>query len=137
MTLSVDVPEKYLLFKYSRSSGPGGQNVNKVNTRVILLFNLLECPIFSDVQKHRMLGNLRGHISQNGIIKVVSQKYRTQNANRVAAVEKLKQILAQSLKEKPVRRKTMVPQWAKQKQLQSKRMRSTIKQLRAEKDFEV
>ncbi len=137
MVQRIDVPEDSLIFKYSRSSGPGGQNVNKVSTKVTLFFDLPGCSVFSDVQKHRIQENLGGRIDRNGIIKVVSQKYRTQNANRVATVEKLKQLLAESLKEKPVRRKTAVPQWAKQRRIQSKRKRSAIKQLRTEKDFEV
>ncbi len=137
MALNIDVPEDSLIFKYSRSSGPGGQNVNKVSTKVTLFFDLPGCAAFSDVQKQRMLKDLEGRINKNGIIKVVSQKYRTQNANRQAAVEKLKQLLAQSLKEKSIRRKTQVPQWAQQKRLRTKRKRSAIKQLRTAKDFEV
>jgi ribosome-associated protein len=137
MAQHINVPDDSLIFKYSRSSGPGGQNVNKVSTKVTLFFDLSKCTAFSDVHKQRMLKNLEGRIDKNGAIKVISQKYRTQSANRQAAVEKLKQLLTESLKEKPIRRKTHVPQWAKQKRLQSKRKRSVKKQLRAEKDFEV
>jgi ribosome-associated protein len=137
MAQRINVPEDSLIFKYSRSSGPGGQNVNKVNTKVTLFFDLLGCPVFSDAQKQRMLENLKGRIGKDGILKVISQKYRTQSANRQVVVERLKRLLSESLKEKPIRRKPPVPQWPKQKRLQSKRTRSAIKQLRAEKDFEV
>jgi ribosome-associated protein len=137
MAQRIDVPDDSLIFKYSRSSGPGGQNVNKVSTKVTLFFDLAGCSTFSDVQKHQILKGLKGRIDKDGVIKVISQKHRTQNANRVAAVEKLKQLLAESLKEKPIRRKTAVPQWAKQKRLQTKRKRSVKKQLRTEKNFEV
>ena len=137
MAEKIEISETDFIFKYSRSGGPGGQNVNKVSTRVALFFDLPRCSVFSDVQKHRILKNLKGRIDKNGVIKVVSQRHRTQNANRVAAVEKLKQLLAESLKEKPIRRKTAVPYWAQQKRLQTKRKRSTIKHLRTEKDFEV
>jgi ribosome-associated protein len=136
MAQRIDVSEDSLIFKYSRSSGPGGQNVNKVSTKVTLFFDLFGCAAFSDNQKHLIQKNLEGRIDKNGVIKVVSQKYRTQSANRQAAVGKLKQLLAAALKEKPIRRKTAVPQWAKQKRLRSKRKRSAIKLLRAEKDFE-
>lgn len=136
MAQRIDVPDDALIFKYSRSSGPGGQNVNKVSTKVTLFFDLANSSIFSDIQKNRILKDLAGRVDKDGVVKVVSQKYRTQNANRRYTIEKLRTLLTESLREKPVRRKTQVPRWAKQKRLESKRKRSSIKQLRAEKGFE-
>lgn len=136
MAQRIDVPEDALVFKYSRSSGPGGQNVNKVSTKVTLFFDLAHSSIFSDIQKNGVLKNLAGRVDKNGVLKIVSQKCRTQNANRKCAIEKLKELLTEAVRERPMRRKTQVPRWAKQKRLESKRKRSSIKQLRAEKGFE-
>lgn len=125
------IPEDELSFKFSRSGGPGGQNVNKVNTRVTLLFDVASCESFSDVQKKRILKRLATRANKNGVIRVVSQRYRTQKANRGAVVERLVELLREALKKKPVRKKTAVPYAARQKRLEQKRRRSLLKQQRA------
>jgi ribosome-associated protein len=131
---SISISEDKLVFKYSRSSGPGGQNVNKVNSRVTLLFDVVNCDSFSDVQKKRILRRLATRADRNGILRVVSQKHRTQKANRVAAVERLGELLTGALRTRPVRKKTRVPQWAKEKRLQEKKRRSLLKKQRASID---
>jgi ribosome-associated protein len=127
------ISEDELVFKVSRSSGPGGQNVNKVNTRVTLLFDLANCKSFSDEQKQRMLKRLAKRVDKAGTLRVVSQKYRTQRANRKAAIERLRQLLLEGLKKPPVRRRTKMPLAAKQKRLENKRHRSLLKQRRAKR----
>ena len=119
-----------LVFKYSRSSGPGGQNVNKLNTRVTLFFDVTNCSTLSPSQKKRILNKLATRADKNGVVRVVSQKYRTQNANRRAAIERLTSLIADALKRKPRRRKTSVPKWANQKRLTEKKKRSQLKKLR-------
>jgi len=118
-------------FRYSRSAGPGGQNVNKVNTRATLLFDVLKCRSFTDLQKKRILSHLVKRTDKNGCIRVVSRKYRTQKANRRTALERLGTLLQQALKTKPVRKKTKVPQSAHQKRLDEKKHRGRIKKQRA------
>jgi len=129
------ISENELVFKTSRSSGPGGQNVNKVNTRVTLLFDLANCEGLSDVQKQRILARLKSRTDKNGVIRAVSQKYRTQPANRRAAVERLGQLLADAMKTKPARKKTQVSYSAKQRRLRDKRKRSLLKQQRASRNL--
>ena len=119
-----------LIFKYSRSSGPGGQNVNKLNTRVTLFFDVTNCATLSPSQKKRILNKLATRADKNGVVRVVSQKYRTQNANRRAAIERLTSLIADALKRKLRRRKTSVPKWAKEKRLTEKKKRSKLKKLR-------
>ena len=119
-----------LVFKYSRSSGPGGQNVNKLNTRVTLFFDVTNCSTLSPSQKKRILNKLATRADKNGVVRVVSQKYRTQNANRRAAIERLTSLIADALKRKLQRRKTSVPKWANQKRLTEKKKRSQLKKLR-------
>ena len=125
-----------IVFKFSRSSGPGGQNVNKVNTRVTLFFDLANAAGFTDAQKNRILRRLATRANKNGVIRVVSQRYRTQKANRECAVERLVELLREALKRRAVRKETPVPRWAKEKRLAEKKRRSQLKQQRAEKDFE-
>jgi len=129
------IREGELIFKASRSGGPGGQNINKVSTRVTLFFDLANCESFSDVQKQRILARLTTRTDKNGVIRVVSQKFRTQKANRKAAVERLQELLRESLKTRPVRKKTKVPSAIKQRRLEQKRRRSLLKQQRAKRSW--
>ena len=110
--------------------------MNKLNTRVTLFFDVANTTSFSDEQKKRILKRLATRADKDGVIRVVSQKYRTQKANRRVAIERLVELLREALKKKPVRKKTKVPEWAKQKRLEEKKRRSMLKQRRAEKDFE-
>lgn len=135
ITDNIFIHENELVFKASRSAGPGGQNVNKVNTRITLLFDVANCESLSDAQKQRILSRLSTRADKNGILRVASQKFRTQSANRKAAVERLQQLLAGALKARPVRRKTKVPYAAKQRRLAEKKRRSLLKQQRAKRNF--
>ncbi len=135
ITDKIFISEERIIFKASRSSGPGGQNVNKVNTRITLLFDVSNCESFSDEQKQRVLKRLATRADKNGVIRVVSQKYRTQKANRRAAVERLCEFLKEALESKPKRKKTKVPYAAKQKRLEEKKQRSLLKQRRAKKNW--
>ncbi len=131
----VFISEDDLIFKASRSSGPGGQNVNKVNTRITLMFDVAHCEGFSDVQKQRILKRLATRADKNGVIRVASQKFRTQQANRRAAVERLQILLRDALKARPIRKKTKVPYSAKRRRLEEKRQRSFLKQQRTKRDW--
>ena len=136
ITDGVFISEDELVFKASRSSGPGGQNVNKVNTRITLFFDVAGCEVLSDIQKQRILTRLSTRADKNGIIRVVSQKFRTQKANRRAALGRLQELLREAVKTKPVRKKTKVPERARLRRLEEKKRRSMLKRQRAEKDFE-
>ncbi len=135
ITSEISIPEDELVFKASRSGGPGGQNVNKVNTRVTVFFDVTNCQSLSDAQKRRILTRLATRTDKNGVLRVVSQKHRTQKANRRAAVERLQQLLADALKTRPVRRKTKVPYAAKQRRLGEKRRRSLLKRQRDKRNI--
>ncbi len=134
ITSEMSISEDELVFKASRSGGPGGQNVNKVNTRVTVFFDVTNCESLSDVQKRRILTRLRTRTDKNGVLRVVSQKYRTQRANREAAIERLQQLLADALKTRAVRKKTKVSYAARQRRLEAKRRRSLIKRQRAKRN---
>ena len=136
ITKDIFIDEDELVFKASRSGGPGGQNVNKVNTRVTLFFDVSGCGAFSDIQKQRILSRLSTRANKDGVIRVVSQKFRTQKVNRRATVERLQELLREALKTRPVRKKTKVPERARLRRLEEKKRRSMLKRERAEKNFE-
>jgi ribosome-associated protein len=129
------INEDELVFKFSRSGGPGGQNVNKVNTRITLLFDVANCSNLSDWQKQRILTRLATRSDKNGVLRVVSQKFRTQRANRNAAVERLQQLLTDVLKTMPIRKKSKVSYAAKKRRLEEKKRRSLLKRQRSAKNL--
>ncbi len=129
-TEGVPIPESELIFKASRSSGPGGQNVNKLNTRVTVLFDVAGSPTLSEEQKQQVLSRLAGRIDKEGVLHVAAQKHRSQEANRRAAVERLQQLVREALAPMPVRKKTKAPVAARERRLQEKKQRSDRKQQR-------
>ena len=133
---NTSIREDELVFKFSRSGGPGGQNVNKLNTRVTLSFDVANASNLSDEQKTRILRRLATRVDKSGVLKVVSQRYRTQKANRNAATERLIELLREALRKRRVRKKTKTPVWAKERRLEEKKRRGRIKRQRTEKDFE-
>jgi ribosome-associated protein len=129
------IPESELVFQASRSSGPGGQNVNKLNTRVTVLFDLGTSPSLSEEQKQQVLSRLSTRIDKAGVLHVTSQKHRSQEANRREAVERLQQLVRETLKPKPVRKKTRVPAAARERRLVEKKRRSDRKQQRTGRNW--
>ncbi len=127
---SIEIPADAFWFRASRSGGPGGQNVNKVNTRVTVFFDVAGSPFLADNQKKRLLTALSSRTDKNGVIRAVSQKHRTQRANREAATERLAGLMAQALRGKRSRRKTAVPHREKQKRLDRKKRRGELKRIR-------
>jgi ribosome-associated protein len=131
----IAIAENELMFKASRSSGPGGQNVNKLNTRITLLFHVRDSSGLSSDQKSRVLSRLATRIDKEGVLRIVSQKFRTQDANRRAAIERLQQLLAEALKLTPIRKKTRATAGARERRLSRKRHRGIVKRERTGRDW--
>ena len=127
----LEIPDEELDFATSRSSGPGGQNVNKVNTRVTLLFYVDRSPALSPKQRELLHSRLGGRINRVGVLRVVSQRHRTQLANRDAAVERFVRLLRDALTEKPKRIPPAVPRQARARRLEEKRRRGGLKRERS------
>src|SRR5664280_3566590 len=85
------------------SGGPGGQNVNKVATKVTLTFDVAASPSLTDAQRDRIRARLATRISKDGVLQVVSQRHRTQGANRAAALERFVELLRDALAEEAPR----------------------------------
>jgi ribosome-associated protein len=126
----LEIQESEISYTFSRSGKPGGQNVNKVNTRVTLLFDVEASPSLSDRQRYIIREKLATRIGKDGILRVVSQRHRTQKANREAALNRFIALLAGALKPRRRRRPTTVPQEVKEGRLEAKKRRSRIKRAR-------
>jgi ribosome-associated protein len=131
ITDQLSIPKEELKFTSSRSSGPGGQHVNKVSTRVTLRFDLANSASLTPKQKQRILIRLATRISKQGVLRVVSQKTRSQAANKEAALERFVVLLQQALRKPPQRKPTTTSSAAKQKRLDEKKHRGQMKRKRA------
>jgi ribosome-associated protein len=127
----VAVPEREITFTASRSGGPGGQNVNKLNTRITLAFDVAASPSLSPEQKARIRERLATRISGNGILRVTSQRFRTQSANREAALERFVELLRTALAERARRVRTRPTALARERRVASKKLRGRLKAQRA------
>ena len=114
----------------SRSSGPGGQNVNKVNTKIEIRLNITASLILTDDEKLILLTKMANKINSNGDLIVTAQSERTQLANKEVAIHKLNRMISNALKVKKKRRPTRVPKASKEKRLQTKHIVSEKKENR-------
>jgi ribosome-associated protein len=122
--------EDELVFKTSRSSGPGGQNINKLNTKVAAIFDIENSRRLSREQKQIILKKLTCRLTKDKKLIVTSQKFRTQKANRDFAVEKLCEIIQAALKRPKPRKATKSTTAAVEKRLKQKKFKSLLKQQR-------
>lgn len=126
------IPLREIRYRHSRSSGPGGQNVNKVNTRVTLLFDINTSAALNEFQRRRIMQRLKTRITRDGVLRVVAVRHRTQAANRRAALHRFATLLADALAHAKPRKKTAVPRFAHEQRLRDKARRSKTKRARAE-----
>jgi ribosome-associated protein len=112
---------------FSRSGGPGGQNVNKVSSRVTLAFDVVGSGSLTASQKERLARLAGRRLAKDGVLRLVSQATRDQARNLEDARERLKALVLAALPEPVVRRPTKVSRAAKRKRLQAKRRRGDLK----------
>lgn len=121
---------KELIFSASRSGGPGGQNVNKVNSKITLKFDVAYSQILSEEEKQVILEKLSAQLTKDGVLLLTAQDKRSQLENKEAAIAKLERLLARAFKKEKVRKATKPSKAAVQKRIVGKKRLSEKKQWR-------
>ena len=124
------IPVSELVFRFSRSSGPGGQHVNRSESRVELLFDVRTSPSLSDDQRQRLLQRLRTQLDKDGVLHVVSSETRSQLENRMRSLARFQTLLTNALRRRKRRIPTTPSAAARERRLSFKRARSRVKQSR-------
>jgi ribosome-associated protein len=127
---SLWIPRAELVFRATRSGGPGGQHVNTSSTRVELAWDVGGSPSLTDEQRARLLEKLANRINAEGVLLIAASEHRSQHQNREAAVDRFAALVRQALVVPKARRKTRPPRAAKEARLQAKKRRSATKRLR-------
>ena len=130
VTSQLSIPEQELRFRASRSSGPGGQNVNKVNTRVTLHFDVRRSPSLTAGQKSLVCRKLKTRISKEGVLYLYAQRAASQAMNRADVLDKFCRLLHEALAPRKIRKETRISQPSIEKRLDEKKRRGRVKQLR-------
>ncbi len=121
------IPLDTLLFRFSRSSGPGGQHVNRSATRVELVFDVTGSLILTDQQRAQVHEALASYIDKEGVLRLVSQRTRSQWRNRQDVLARFQFLLDQALRPRKERRPISPPRVSKVRRMAEKRRRSQIK----------
>jgi ribosome-associated protein len=127
MNISKADLQREVIYKTSRSGGKGGQNVNKVSTKVELLFNVEQSAFFSEEEKQLLLQKLQSRLNRDGYVQVMSEEERSQYLNKEKAIEKLHHLLARALFVPKTRKATKPSKAMKEARLENKRLQSAKK----------
>jgi len=127
------IPASEVFFTSSRSSGKGGQHVNKVNTKVSLIFDLAASPTLTVEQKDLLKHRLGNRINKQGILRLDADRQRSRRGNQEEVIQRFLRLLRDALQPRIPRKKTKPSLKAKQKRLQGKKQRSQLKQQRTER----
>lgn len=129
----VQIPLAELNFRFTTSSGPGGQHANRAATRVTLLFDVANSPSLDEATRRRLLKKLAPRLDKEGVLQVHSQETRSQVQNREAAVARFQSLLAAALVRRKKRKPTKPSKAAQERRLQRKKQRGQRKKERSKK----
>jgi ribosome-associated protein len=130
ITPTVRVPLGELVYRASRSSGPGGQHVNTSSTRIEVVWDVAASTALSEEERHRLLARLGRRLDSAGRLRLVSGEFRSQLRNREAVTERLRAVVAAGLAVLKRRKRTRIPAAVKAARLEAKRRRSALKRTR-------
>lgn len=133
ITDHISIGEDELEERFIRASGPGGQNVNKLNTAVQLRFDVRHSPALRDDVRARLARLAGQRLTNDGVLVITAQRHRTQERNRQDALDRLIELIRRAAVAPKPRRPTKPTKGSKERRLQGKKQRSTIKGLRRDK----
>lgn len=125
------LPESEVVIRFVRSSGPGGQNVNKVSTKVELRFQLDRTEVLTEARKRRLRGAFPSYVTASGELIITSDRFRSQSMNQTDALERLQAMIRSIWSPPPPRVKTAPSRAAKKRRVADKRARGDLKRQRA------
>jgi ribosome-associated protein len=131
-SIDIEVKPDEVEMQTFRSGGKGGQNVNKVETKVTLLFDVMGSTSLDEHQKQLISEHLGGRMSKSGVLRVTSQRHRSQGANQEAAIGRFIELLVEALQERAERKPTRPSRRSERERLADKRHRSKVKELRSD-----
>jgi ribosome-associated protein len=136
VTSRLSIPEAELSWRFSRSSGPGGQSVNTTDSRAELSFDVARSPSLPEHLRARALERLAGRLT-DGVVTVAASEHRSQLQNREAAAQRLAQLLREAVSPPPPQRRPTRPtRGSKERRLEGKRQRSQLKRSRGSRGDE-
>ncbi len=130
VTTRIQIPDSEFTFAFSRSGGPGGQNVNKVASKALLTWDATRSPSIPDDVRERFLTRYRRRITKEGLLQITSQRYRDQGRNTLDCLSKLAELLRSVAVAPTIRKASKPSRGAKQRRLNEKHVRSDKKQSR-------